>query len=92
MENFNSFLLADDVIVTGLLTAKWSPELKDVRCDLDPVLIANNIRFKRSSHCAYLKIRKKKLNILVFDISHFGERPQSHINPISRSHTSHAGF
>lgn len=32
----------DDVIVTGLLTAKWSPELKDVRCDLDPVLIANN--------------------------------------------------
>ncbi|KAL2342085.1 hypothetical protein Fmac_010025 [Flemingia macrophylla] len=34
----------DDVIVTGLLTAKWSPELKDVRCDLDPVLIANNIR------------------------------------------------
>ncbi|KAK7412145.1 hypothetical protein VNO78_03594 [Psophocarpus tetragonolobus] len=34
----------DDVIVTGLLTAKWSPELRDVRCDLDPVLIANNIR------------------------------------------------
>ncbi|XP_015943616.1 probable DNA helicase MCM9 isoform X1 [Arachis duranensis] len=34
----------DDVIVTGLLTAKWSPELKDVRCDLDPVLIANNVR------------------------------------------------
>ncbi|XP_057433627.1 probable DNA helicase MCM9 [Lotus japonicus] len=34
----------DDVIVTGLLTAKWSPELKDVRCDLDPVLIANSIR------------------------------------------------
>lgn len=44
MEDFNSFLLADDVIVTGLLTAKWSPELKDVRCDLDPVLIANNVR------------------------------------------------
>ncbi|KAL4275099.1 hypothetical protein AHAS_Ahas20G0073300 [Arachis hypogaea] len=34
----------DDVIVTGLLTAKWSPELKDVRCDLDPVLIANSVR------------------------------------------------
>ncbi|RYR35710.1 hypothetical protein Ahy_A10g050837 isoform A [Arachis hypogaea] len=34
----------NDVIVTGLLTAKWSPELKDVRCDLDPVLIANNVR------------------------------------------------
>ncbi|XP_073222498.1 probable DNA helicase MCM9 isoform X2 [Cicer arietinum] len=34
----------DDVIVTGLLTARWSPELKDVRCDLDPVLIANNVR------------------------------------------------
>ncbi|XP_020221039.1 probable DNA helicase MCM9 isoform X2 [Cajanus cajan] len=34
----------DDVIVTGVLTAKWSPELKDVRCDLDPVFIANTIR------------------------------------------------
>ncbi|KAL9321384.1 hypothetical protein ACSQ67_013223 [Phaseolus vulgaris] len=34
----------DDVIVTGVLTAKWAPELKDVRCDLDPVLIANNVR------------------------------------------------
>lgn len=35
---------ADDVIVTGILTAKWSPDFKDVRCDLDPVLIANNLR------------------------------------------------
>ncbi|KAH9658100.1 putative DNA helicase MCM9 [Citrus sinensis] len=34
----------DDVIVTGILTAKWSPDLKDVRCDLDPVLIANHVR------------------------------------------------
>ncbi|KAF7803755.1 putative DNA helicase MCM9 isoform X1 [Senna tora] len=34
----------DDVIVTGVLTAKWSSELKDVRCDLDPVLIANHVR------------------------------------------------
>ncbi|XP_022642567.1 probable DNA helicase MCM9 isoform X2 [Vigna radiata var. radiata] len=34
----------DDVIVSGVLTAKWAPELKDVRCDLDPVLIANNVR------------------------------------------------
>ncbi|KAL7206043.1 hypothetical protein ACSBR2_018874 [Camellia fascicularis] len=34
----------DDVIVTGVLTAKWSPDLKDVRCDLDPVLIANHVR------------------------------------------------
>lgn len=34
----------DDVVVTGVLTAKWSPDLKDVRCDLDPVLIANNVR------------------------------------------------
>ncbi|CAI0401926.1 unnamed protein product [Linum tenue] len=33
-----------DVIVTGLLTAKWSPDLKDVRSNLDPVLIANNVR------------------------------------------------
>ncbi|KAK1314847.1 Protein PROLIFERA [Acorus calamus] len=34
----------DDVIVTGVLTAKWSPDLKDVRCDLEPVLIANYVR------------------------------------------------
>ncbi|XP_035540173.1 probable DNA helicase MCM9 isoform X2 [Juglans regia] len=34
----------DDAVVTGVLTAKWSPDLKDVRCDLDPVLIANNVR------------------------------------------------
>ncbi|XP_062075068.1 probable DNA helicase MCM9 [Humulus lupulus] len=34
----------DDVIVTGVLTARWSPDLKDVRCDLDPVLIANHVR------------------------------------------------
>ncbi|CAM8935252.1 unnamed protein product [Rhodiola kirilowii] len=34
----------DDVIVTGYLTAKWSPDLKDVRCDLEPVLVANNVR------------------------------------------------
>ncbi|XP_075673193.1 putative DNA helicase MCM9 [Castanea sativa] len=34
----------DDVIVTGILTAKWSPDLKDVRCDLDPILIANHVR------------------------------------------------
>ncbi|XP_030943252.1 probable DNA helicase MCM9 isoform X2 [Quercus lobata] len=34
----------DDVIVTGILTAKWSPDLKDVRCDLDPILIANHAR------------------------------------------------
>ncbi|KAF7113881.1 hypothetical protein RHSIM_RhsimUnG0105100 [Rhododendron simsii] len=34
----------DDVIVTGALTAKWSSDLKDVRCDLDPILIANHVR------------------------------------------------
>ncbi|KAJ4847145.1 DNA helicase mcm9 [Turnera subulata] len=34
----------DDVIVTGVLTAKWSPDAKDVRCNLDPVLIANHVR------------------------------------------------
>ncbi|XP_030478340.2 probable DNA helicase MCM9 [Cannabis sativa] len=34
----------DDIIVTGVLTARWSPDLKDVRCDLDPVLIANHVR------------------------------------------------
>ncbi|KAL9231798.1 hypothetical protein vseg_006971 [Gypsophila vaccaria] len=35
----------DDVIVTGVLTAKWSPDLKDVRCDLEPVLVANHVRW-----------------------------------------------
>ncbi|XP_073141326.1 probable DNA helicase MCM9 isoform X2 [Henckelia pumila] len=34
----------DNVIVTGVLTAKWSSDVKDVRCDLDPVLIANYVR------------------------------------------------
>ncbi|XP_062177766.1 probable DNA helicase MCM9 isoform X4 [Alnus glutinosa] len=34
----------DDVIATGILTAKWSSDLKDVRCDLDPILIANHVR------------------------------------------------
>ncbi|XP_038972914.1 probable DNA helicase MCM9 isoform X2 [Phoenix dactylifera] len=34
----------DDVIVTGVLSAKWSSDLKDVRCDLDPILIANYVR------------------------------------------------
>ncbi|WOL08732.1 hypothetical protein Cni_G17485 [Canna indica] len=34
----------DDVIITGVLSAKWSSDLKDVRCDLDPMLIANYVR------------------------------------------------
>ncbi|KAL3538681.1 hypothetical protein ACH5RR_002047 [Cinchona calisaya] len=34
----------DDVIVTGVLTAKWSSDIKDVRCDLDPVVVANYVR------------------------------------------------
>lgn len=34
----------DDVIVTGILSAKWSSDLKDVRCDLDPILLANFVR------------------------------------------------
>ncbi|GAA0172536.1 DNA metabolism protein [Lithospermum erythrorhizon] len=34
----------DDVIVTGVLTAKWSTDLKDVRSDLEPVLVANYVR------------------------------------------------
>lgn len=34
----------DDIIVTGILTAKWSPDLKDVQSNLDPVLIANYVR------------------------------------------------
>ncbi|RRT51481.1 hypothetical protein B296_00044653, partial [Ensete ventricosum] len=35
---------SDDVIITGVLSAKWSSDLKDVRCDLDPILIANYVR------------------------------------------------
>ncbi|XP_031492201.1 probable DNA helicase MCM9 isoform X5 [Nymphaea colorata] len=34
----------DDVVVTGILTAKWSPDVRDVRCDLDPIMVANYIR------------------------------------------------
>lgn len=71
MQDFNYFLLADDVIVTGLLTAKWSPELKDVRCDLDPVLIANNVRCKKSSYCVYLKIITKIIKSPIIDCKQF---------------------
>lgn len=43
---FNVFfsMALDDVIVTGILSAKWSSDLKDVRCDLDPILLANFVR------------------------------------------------
>ncbi|BAF19072.1 probable DNA helicase MCM9 isoform X1 [Oryza sativa Japonica Group] len=34
----------DDVVVTGRLSAKWSPDIKDVRSNLDPMLIANFVR------------------------------------------------
>lgn len=34
----------DDVIVTGVLKAKWLSDLKDVRCDLEPILVANHVR------------------------------------------------
>ncbi|KAK3128734.1 hypothetical protein QOZ80_6BG0465700 [Eleusine coracana subsp. coracana] len=34
----------DDIIVTGRLSAKWSPDIKDVRSNLDPMLVANYVR------------------------------------------------
>uniref|UniRef100_A0A0D9WNB7 Probable DNA helicase MCM9 n=1 Tax=Leersia perrieri TaxID=77586 RepID=A0A0D9WNB7_9ORYZ len=34
----------DDVVVTGRLSAKWSPDIKDVRSNLDPMLLANFVR------------------------------------------------
>ncbi|XP_039843612.1 probable DNA helicase MCM9 isoform X3 [Panicum virgatum] len=34
----------DDVIITGILSAKWSHDIKDVRCNLDPMLLANYVR------------------------------------------------
>ncbi|KAM0918113.1 hypothetical protein ACQ4PT_008770 [Festuca glaucescens] len=34
----------DDVIASGILSAKWSSDVKDVRCNLDPVFIANYAR------------------------------------------------
>lgn len=43
--NISIFPMSDDVIVTGILSAKWSSDLKDVRCDLDPFLIANHLRY-----------------------------------------------
>ena len=42
--HYGYVFVADDIIVTGILTAKWSPDLKDVRSNLDPVLIANHVR------------------------------------------------
>ena len=41
--NIPSFL--DDVVVTGILSAKWSSDMKDVRCDLDPIFLANHMRY-----------------------------------------------
>jgi hypothetical protein len=35
---------SDDVIITGILSAKWSPDIKDVRSNLDPMLLANYVR------------------------------------------------
>ncbi|WVZ81945.1 hypothetical protein U9M48_029268 [Paspalum notatum var. saurae] len=43
----------DDVIITGILSAKWSPDIKDVRSNLDPMLLANYVR---SLHCSFLVI------------------------------------
>ncbi|GJN00307.1 hypothetical protein PR202_ga17729 [Eleusine coracana subsp. coracana] len=40
----NDFLIYYDVIVTGILSAKWSPDIKDVRSNLDPMLVANYVR------------------------------------------------
>ncbi|KAK8961990.1 hypothetical protein KSP40_PGU012748 [Platanthera guangdongensis] len=37
--------VSDDVMVTGILSAKWSSDIKDVRCDLDPMIIANYVRY-----------------------------------------------
>ncbi|KAJ1258632.1 hypothetical protein BS78_10G090600 [Paspalum vaginatum] len=34
----------DDVIITGILSAKWSSDIKDVRSNLDPMLLANYVR------------------------------------------------
>ncbi|GJX70637.1 hypothetical protein Tco_0307808 [Tanacetum coccineum] len=33
----------DEVIVAGVTSAKCPPDLKDVRCDLEPVLVANYV-------------------------------------------------
>ncbi|KAF9661058.1 hypothetical protein SADUNF_Sadunf19G0028400 [Salix dunnii] len=44
LEHYGYVFVADDITVTGILTAKWSPDLKDVRSNLDPVLIANYVR------------------------------------------------
>ncbi|XP_066371272.1 probable DNA helicase MCM9 isoform X2 [Miscanthus floridulus] len=40
----DSIKAGDDVIITGILSAKWSPDIKDVRSNLDPMLLANYVR------------------------------------------------
>ncbi|XP_066383534.1 probable DNA helicase MCM9 isoform X2 [Miscanthus floridulus] len=40
----DSIKAGDDVIITGILSAKWSPDIKDVRSNLDPILLANYVR------------------------------------------------
>lgn len=62
-------IVADDVIVTGVLSAKWSPDLKDVRCDLDPMLIANHVRYMQLFPEGYcLKIFIIQLTVRYFRI------------------------
>ncbi|KAG8092712.1 hypothetical protein GUJ93_ZPchr0012g19371 [Zizania palustris] len=55
----------DDIVATGRLSAKWSPDIKDVRSSLDPMLIANFVR--RTNEL------KSDLNIPVEIINKFEE-------------------
>lgn len=41
---FYQCLFADEIMVTGLLYAKWRTPVMDARCDLELMLQANHIR------------------------------------------------
>ncbi|XP_010488887.1 PREDICTED: probable DNA helicase MCM9 isoform X2 [Camelina sativa] len=73
----------DDVVVSGILTSKWSHDLKDVRCDLEPMLIGNHVRrtneLKSEIDISYQLIEKFK-NFW----SHFKDTPLKGRNAILR--------
>jgi hypothetical protein len=39
------YYILDDITVTGILFAKWRSLVKDVRCDLELMILANYIRY-----------------------------------------------
>ncbi|CAH2052000.1 unnamed protein product [Thlaspi arvense] len=75
----------DDVVVSGILTSKWSHDLKDVRCDLEPMLIANHIRMRRTNELkSEIDISDELIEKFKNFWSHFKDTPLKGRNAILR--------